>query len=118
MARKRKLDRLDIEAKKATDARMSYGKWKAMQTPDEPAPPSKPKHMYEGKCKWCGKTFYQSDKRMRKYCSPECAHAGRMDSVTRWQKANPDRQAEYKRRWNEKQELIRHEEEERSTRVS
>lgn len=118
MARKRKLDRLDIEAKKATDAGMSYGKWKALQPPDKPAPPPKPKYMTECKCKWCGKTFYQTDKRRRKYCSPECVNDSRMDSISKFQKAHPEKYKEYKRRWIAKQELISNAEEERSTRIS
>jgi protein-arginine kinase activator protein McsA len=70
MARKRKPDRLDREAKAATDAEMSYGKWKAMQ-PREVIVPPVPKNRVEMKCQRCCNTFYQFDKRNRKYCQ-EC----------------------------------------------
>ena len=67
MARRRKPDRLDIESSKAIAAGMSYGRWKALQPPDVIVPPV-PKQMYAMVCQRCGRTFYQTDKRQRKYC--------------------------------------------------
>lgn len=101
MARKRKLDRLDIEAKKATDAGMSYGKWKAMQPREKPAPP-KQKEKLELKCQMCGNTFYRSDKRHTKYCSPECQHKAHIAGITKYRKAHPDKVKEYQKNYREK----------------
>jgi ribosomal protein L37E len=100
MGRKRKPDRLSVEASKALAANMSYGKWKALQKPEKPAPPAKPKHLIEVKCQWCGKTFYQSDHRHRKYCDEckfEATHQRRKDSGKKWREEHPDEYREYMR---------------------
>ena len=97
MGRKRKLDRLDIESKLATDAKMSYGKWKALQPPGLPAPPPKPKKMVERTCARCGKTFYRSNKICVKYCSPECQHEAKTEREKMYRQQNHEEYREYQR---------------------
>lgn len=70
MAR-RKPDKLDLEAKAASDAGMSYGKWKAMQNPVRIEQP-KTEQGRKITCAFCGKEVYRKDKRRAKYCSPLC----------------------------------------------
>ena len=97
MGRKRKPDRLDIESKLATDAGMSYGKWKALQPPDEPKPPAKPKAMIEHVCALCGKTFYRHNKIRVKYCSPECQHEAYEEMNRRCRERFQEKHKEYQR---------------------
>ena len=106
MGRKRKPDRLDIESKKATEAGMSYGRWKALQKPDVIVPP-KPKKMIEMKCEVCGKVFYQTDKRNRKYCGDECrqvaSYEQRTEYARKWYEdaENADKKRRYMRKYSE-----------------
>ena len=61
-------DQLDLDAKAASDAGMSYGKWKAMQNPVKIEQPNGTKFV----CAICGKEFYRTYHRAAKYCSDEC----------------------------------------------
>ena len=97
MGRKRKPDRLDREAKAASDAGLSYGKWKALQPPDKPAPPPKPKNKVERTCVRCGKTFYRSNKLCVKYCSPECQHEAKTEREKLYRQQNHEEYREYQR---------------------
>lgn len=75
MAKKKEPDRLDIESSAAIAAGMSYGKWKAMQTPTVKAP-EKPKQCFTRHiCEHCGVEFVQFDNRKRKYCGEPCQRA-------------------------------------------
>lgn len=101
---KKKRDRLAEDAAKAKAAGMSYGKWKALQPPDEPEKPKK--IVIENTCQFCGKKFYQNDNRQRKYCSPECKYEVDLqkhreyDALHREEKRVYNR--EYGRKWREK----------------
>lgn len=66
MGRHKKPDKLSQEASAALAAGMSYGKWKAMQTPVEVK--SKPKLGATHICEYCGEKFIQYDHIRRKYC--------------------------------------------------
>lgn len=68
MAR-RKIDKLGRDIKAASDAGMSYGKWKAMQNPVKIEPP---KVGTKFTCECCGKEFVRYDNRQVKYCSWDC----------------------------------------------
>lgn len=72
-----KQDRLTQEALAATNAGMSYGKWKAQQpvqkpivqqTPKPKEPAARPRPL----CRICGKAIPEFSRR-RVTCSPECA---------------------------------------------
>ena len=99
---KRKIDRLSRDAAAAKAASMSYGKWKALQLPDKPAPPPKPKNTIEVKCQWCGKTFYQTDKRHRKYCE-DCRDEASLEVIkagnARWKAEHREYMKEYSKKW-------------------
>lgn len=67
------MDKLAKEAKLAWDARLSYGKWKAMQPKVEIKPKEEPdsyKCTSALKCQYCGKEFYK--RAGTKYCSSRC----------------------------------------------
>jgi hypothetical protein len=71
MAKMRTPDKLDRESKMATDAGMSYGKWKALHPDiyvavDLDSPPD-PR---ERKCLYCGNPFLSF--RNKKYCDIYC----------------------------------------------
>ena len=68
MARK-KTDKLAMDAMKAKEANMSYGRWKAMQEVVV-----KPKGIPEGwlVCQYCGKAFKPKTKKPMKYCELFC----------------------------------------------
>lgn len=68
MAR-RKIDKLDRDAKAASDAGLSYGKYMAMKNPVKIEPPKKGT---QHTCAMCGKEFIRYDNRAVKYCSMEC----------------------------------------------
>lgn len=97
MGRKRKPDRLDRESKMATDAGLSYGKWKALQPPDEPMPPEKPKYLIEKTCEFCGKTFYRKDNIRVKYCSPECQYNAKVEKEKLFRVRHREEYIEYQR---------------------
>ena len=65
----KKIDALAMDAVKAKEAGMSYGRWKAMQMVEE-----KPKGIPEGwlVCQYCGKPFKPKTKRPMKYCELFC----------------------------------------------
>lgn len=71
MAKKNEIDRLAQESTMAIAAGMSYGKWKALQTPTVIEKP-KEKPGIRCVCEWCGKEFIQRDNRRRKYCGDTC----------------------------------------------
>lgn len=62
-------DRLSIDAYKARQAGMSYGQWKALQTPQKIET-----KIPEGwrVCKYCGKHFKPTTKRAQLYCEFFC----------------------------------------------
>jgi hypothetical protein len=64
------MDNLARNALLATQAGMSYGKWKALQ----PVVVPEKKELPEGwrLCPGCGKEF--TGRSNKKYCSPECQH--------------------------------------------
>ena len=69
MAKRRPPDQLDLDAKAASDAGMSYGMWKAMQNPVRIVP-KKQGHKFT--CLMCGVEFMRYDNRQVKYCSWDC----------------------------------------------
>lgn len=104
MAKKKKLDRLSREASAALAAGMSYGKYKALQKPDVIVP-KKPKKLIEKTCQLCGATFYQSDNRVRKYCSQECSaeadYQARRAGSKKWRAEHREEIKEYQKKWRE-----------------
>ena len=66
------MDRLTMESTAASEAGMSYGRWKAMQSlvPVVKEEPKKEGTWYT--CACCGNRFFQTDKFKRKYCGDEC----------------------------------------------
>jgi hypothetical protein len=68
------MDRLAMESTAAWNAGMSYGRWKAMQTPVIPQKKEPEKVGTWYTCEHCGKRFFKADKRPRKYCD-ECKYA-------------------------------------------
>ena len=68
---KKKPDKLSQEVSMALAAGMSYGKWKAMQTPTVIEKP-KPKARAMQVCEHCGSEFPVFDNRKRRYCSDMC----------------------------------------------
>ena len=64
----RKMDVLAMEAMLAKQAGMSYGRWKAMQEPQEP----KEKELPDGwlKCERCGQPFKK--KAGKRFCDLDC----------------------------------------------
>ena len=94
MARKKKPDKLAIEAGMAKAAGMSYGKWKAMQQPEkvEGAIP-------EGwlVCEHCGRVFKPKTKRPQKYCEVGCQREA-------WNLAHKESNAKYMREYRERNE--------------
>lgn len=99
MGKKKQMDRLSRDAAAAKAAGMSYGKWKALQPKYEPKP-LKPKGRKEVTCQFCGKVFYQSDNRHRKYCS-ECRHDAHLACVRKYAREHPERVKKYKEKWRE-----------------
>lgn len=80
MGRREKQDKLAQEAVAATNAGMSYGKWKALQGSknEPPARPKKAKTPVPGSrpvCRICGKEIPEFTRR-RTFCSQECAKKG------------------------------------------
>ena len=73
MAKKKEPDRLSLEASAAIAAGMSYGKWKAMQKPDEQEPIVKVEGIQKH-CAYCGKEFYTKNKQ-KIYCDELCKNA-------------------------------------------
>lgn len=67
--KKKKPDKLARDAAAAKAARMSYGKWKAMQKPAKVE-----KKIPDGwqVCQYCGKPFKPKTKRKQKYCDVGC----------------------------------------------
>lgn len=65
------MDNLAREAMLARQARMTYGRWKAMQEVREP---KKTQDVLDGwsVCEWCGKMYKPKTKRPQKYCEPYC----------------------------------------------
>ena len=100
------MDRLSRDAAAAKAAGMSYGKWKAMQLPDVVVQ-KKPKKLIEKTCQFCGKTFFQSDNRVRKYCSPECKYEVDRQKQLEYNETHREEKREYNRAYLEKRrELI------------
>ena len=69
------MDNLARDAMAASNAGMSYGKWKALQE-NKPIKPSQEKDFYaefKKKCEWCGTEFMFSRKTQR-FCSMHCYH--------------------------------------------
>jgi hypothetical protein len=87
---KKQMDKLSQEVHQALAAGMSYGKWKAMQTPVKIEP--KPDLIkYETKiCAYCGAEYYVEDNRPRKYCGTRCKKlaGAEIASKHRWRKRN------------------------------
>lgn len=66
---KKQMDQLDIDASNAIKAGMTYGKYMAMKNPTTIVrEPEGQKHT----CLFCGKVFYVTQKKVRKYCSDQC----------------------------------------------
>lgn len=65
------MDKLSSEVAQALAAGMSYGKWKAMQTPVVIEPKEEPEKV---KCRNCGAVLEQKDNRSRFYCDAYCGH--------------------------------------------
>ena len=65
-------DKLAQDVHSAIAARMSYGMWKAMQRPVEPAEPKV--YGTECVCEYCGESFFVYTKRKRKYCCDVCSY--------------------------------------------
>lgn len=72
MAKKKEHDKLSSEVAMALAAGMSYGKWKAMQTPVKIEPKKNPIGIETQRCAWCGAEFTSYDNRNRKYCGDRC----------------------------------------------
>lgn len=64
-------DNLSRDAAMALAARMSYGKWKAMQNPVKIEPKPNMIKVETQKCLWCGVEFVSTDSKT-KYCSRRC----------------------------------------------
>ena len=71
MTKKAEPDKLAQDAKAAREAGMTYGKWKAMQSPVNVVPSSKRKGIKKI-CLHCGKEFYQTSAIEKKYCDENC----------------------------------------------
>ena len=101
----KKRDRLAEDAAKAKAANMSYGKWKALQMPDKPAPPP-PKEKHEWTCQVCGAVIIRYHKRKMKYCSPECKYQADIErkriNSARWREEHPGYITEYMKEWRKK----------------
>ena len=71
MAKKKEPDKLARDAAAALAAKMSYGKWKALQ--GNPVPQKKADGIPDGwkVCKRCGKHFKPTNKN-QKYCEYKC----------------------------------------------
>ena len=78
MAKMRTPDKLDRESKMATDAGMSYGKWKALHPTIYVAVDEQPDPR-EQVCQFCGEKFINLYGRKKLYCDAYCA--GRAQSV-------------------------------------
>ena len=70
MARKKKPDKLSLDAAEARAAGMSYGKWKALQ--GEPVIVEKKIPAGWSVCKYCGKPFKPRVGSAQKYCEEFC----------------------------------------------
>ena len=71
---KSKQDRLDIESTLALDAKMTYGKWKALQR--ETGKPDYVETEIDSRgnkkwCSYCGEVFFTESK-IKKYCCDTC----------------------------------------------
>ena len=80
-----KPDKLSHEVNMALAAGMSYGKWKAMQTPvvvEKPVPKVKAMQV----CDECGAEFPVYDNRTRKFCSEKCRLAKNARHKYEWRK--------------------------------
>lgn len=108
MAKKKQPDRLSRESSAAIAAGMSYGKWKSLQKPDIIVP-KKPKKLIEKTCQLCGATFYQSDNRIRKYCSPECRaeadYEARRAGSKKWRAEHREEIKAYSKAWREQNDM-------------
>ena len=65
----KKPDKLAQDVSKAIAAKMSYGKWKAMQEPVKLE-----KQIPEGwlVCEYCGRAFKPKTKKSQRFCEVEC----------------------------------------------
>lgn len=77
------MDRLARNAMLARQAGMSYGKWKAMQTPVVII--KKPEGLV---CKYCGKTFPKNKYRARAYCSDYCKYNAKVERTKKKEQGN------------------------------
>ena len=78
---KKEMDKLEQEVHQALAAGMSYGKWKAMQTPVKIEPKPDPIKIPTKICAYCGCEFYPEDNRSGAYCGRRCkklAHSDKM----------------------------------------
>lgn len=94
MPRKKKPDKLSQEVSMALAAGMSYGKWKAMQSPV-----ISEKKIPDGwlVCEWCGKQFKPKTSRPQKFCDVGCQqHA--------YYEKNKQKCAAYMRKYREAKE--------------
>lgn len=72
MAKKKEMDKLSQEVHQALAAGMSYGKWKAMQTPVKIDPKPDLIKVETKVCAQCGCEFVVHDNYPRKYCGARC----------------------------------------------
>lgn len=72
--KKEKFDKLAWEVSQALSAGMSYGKWKALQTPVPVIEVKDVKNENEIACAYCGKVFIPRYNKRKKYCDDRCAH--------------------------------------------
>lgn len=84
---KKKPDKLAQEVNMALAAGMSYGKWKALQTPTVIEEP-KPVVRRMKKCALCGAEFPVYDNRPRSYCGEQCRQVINDRRKYEWRKAH------------------------------
>lgn len=96
MAMQKEPDKLAQDAAAARAAGVSYGKYKAMQTPRK-SQKAKADEIPEGWkiCKLCGKPYKPTSKRPQKYCGAECQQKAAMEK-------RKDKIREYRKQWQER----------------
>jgi hypothetical protein len=72
MAKKKPMDKLSQEVAQALACGMSYGKWKAKQSPVKLIPVSEDIPAGWSRCEWCGTLYKPKSKRPQKYCQAYC----------------------------------------------
>lgn len=87
MAKKKEsMDKLAWENAQALAAHMSYGKWKAKQSPAKLISVSEDIPAGWSRCEWCGTLYKPKSKRPQKYCQAYCQVSATRASVK--EKAN------------------------------